>query len=74
MTLLPGVCLGPKNNPLNLAMIRISLRSGSNTQSLLLKFTVSDKTRQVYSANTMPGHQHTEVSTHTCTHQTHLTT
>ena len=21
----------------------------------------------------MPGHQHTEVSTHTCTHQTHLT-
>ena len=32
-----------------------------------------DKTRQVYSANTMPGHQHTEVSTHTCTHQTHLT-
>ena len=36
--------------------------------------TRQDKTRQVYSANTMPGHQHTEVSTHTCTHQTHLTT
>ena len=33
-----------------------------------------DKTRQVYSANTMPGHQHTKASTHTCTHQTHLTT
>ena len=38
------------------------------------KKTNQDKTRQVYSANTMSGHQHTEVSTHTCTHQTHLTT
>ena len=35
--------------------------------------TRQDKTRQVDSANTMPGHQHTEVSTHTCTHQSHLT-
>ena len=40
--LLPEVCLGPKNDPLHLEMIRISLRFGSNTQSLRRRFAVSD--------------------------------
>ena len=39
----------------------------------MVKIKCQVKSSQVYSANT-PGHQHTEVSTHTCTHQTHLTT
>ena len=42
MKLLPEVCLGPRNNPLNLEMIRINLRFGSNTQSLRRRFAVSD--------------------------------
>ena len=42
MKLLSEVCLGPRNNPLNLEMIRISLRSRSNTQSLRQRFAVSD--------------------------------
>ena len=42
MKLLSEVCLRPRNNPLNLEMIRISLRSGSNTLSLRRRFAVSD--------------------------------
>ena len=42
MKRLQEVCLGPKNHPLSLEMIRISLRSWSNTQSLRRWFAVSD--------------------------------
>ena len=42
MKRLQDVCLGPKNHPLNLDMIRIILRSGSNPQSLRRRFAVSD--------------------------------
>ena len=38
---LSEVCLGQWNNPLNLEMIRISLQSGSNTQSLRWRFAVT---------------------------------
>ena len=42
MKRLQEVCLGPKNHPLNLEMIRISLRSGSSPQSLRRRFAVPD--------------------------------
>ena len=36
------ICLGPRNNLLNLKMIRISSRYGLNIQSLRRRFAVSD--------------------------------
>ena len=41
MKLLSEVRLMPRNNPLNLEMILLSLRPGSNTQSLRRRFAVS---------------------------------
>ena len=42
MNILPGVCFEPRTIQYFFEMIRISLRSGSNTQSLRRRFAVSD--------------------------------